>query len=339
MSSDQNEDDVNDIISENQKTMQSIHKMAALMVKSTEQGQHIQLRDIKTRQVRNWIFFAAFVVLPLIYVALGFQQFNSLTSRGDDGDYAAVVRIQGVISANEDANALSINKALTKAFADKDATGVLILINTPGGSPVQSAEIHQWLMKLRKENPDKKVAVYGADSMTSGGYMIATGADEIYVNRSTITGSIGVIMKNFGYVDIMKKVGVERRVFTAGKNKNRMDSFKPISKDDKAKFYTVLDQLHEHFIELVKETRKDKLKGPDSELFSGDFWTGEEALKLGLVDGLSDFRSVLKDKFGATRYIDYTESGSFVSNIIRRFTSEFNFPASAMSGYEFQAIQ
>lgn len=313
---------MNDEKNSHQEIMQRFLEMSKLMVSVTERGQMLMASDIKSKQIRNWFFFGAFIAIPLLYLLLGYQKFNSLTPDKTDGPYVAVVRIDGPISASEDANALRINEAVTKAFSDEDASGIVILINSGGGSPVQAASIHDWIMRMRKEKPDVKVAVVGQDMMTSAAYMIATGVDDIYVNRSTITGSIGVIMSSYGFVDLIDKLGVERRVYTAGVHKNRLDSFMPATKENKEKFKTILSNLHQHFIDLVKETREDKLKGDESLLFSGDFWTGEEALQLGLVDGLMDFRTVMKEKFGAEQFVDYTASQSFVSSLVRRFKTE-----------------
>ncbi len=144
--------------------------------------------------------------------------------------------------------------------------------------------------------------------LTSAAYLIATGTPEIYLNRSTLAGSIGVIMSGFGYNNVMQKFGVERRVYTAGEHKSRFDAFKPVNKDDMDKVKTVLSDMHQHFIEAVMETRAQKLKGDQKTVFSGDFWVGSKALQMGLVDGLSDLPTVLKTVFNVENTRDYTPS-------------------------------
>lgn len=212
-----------------------------------------------------------------------------------------VVRLQGAImaSSGQFRPTLSIATAaslLEKAFADKQAPAVAIAINSPGGSAVQSRLIFKRIRSLAEEK-NKKVMVFVEDVAASGGYMIAVAGDEIFVDPSSIVGSIGVVSASFGFQDMIKKIGVERRVHTAGKNKVTLDPFQPEKKADIDKLKAIQLQIHDVFIDLVKGRRGDKL-ADDPNLFTGAFWAGEKAKELGLVDDIGDMRTVLKTRFG-----------------------------------------
>jgi signal peptide peptidase SppA len=212
-----------------------------------------------------------------------------------------VVRLHGAIMSGNSRfqNNLSIATAasvLEKAFADKDAPAVAISVNSPGGSPVQSRLIYRRIRDLASEK-NKKVYVFVEDVAASGGYMIALAGDEIIADPSSIVGSIGVVSASFGFTELIKKIGVERRVHTAGRNKATLDPFRPENKDDIEHLKALQLEIHETFIGLVKERRGDKLsEAPD--LFTGQFWTGIRGLELGLVDGLGDMRSHLQAQYG-----------------------------------------
>jgi protease IV len=218
--------------------------------------------------------------------------------------YAALVKISDLIE--EDA-ADNIIPLLTKAFKDNESKGVLIKINSRGGSPVQAANIYKEILNL-KDKYKKKVIVVGEDYLTSAAYYIAASADKIYVNANTITGSIGVISTSYGVHVLAEKMGIESRVFTAGENKHRLDMFKPVEEDDKLKIHNTLSELHDDFIDAVKQTRKDKLKGDEALLFSGDHWTGKKALELGLVDELGSLSSALEKEFNVVEFKEYKSS-------------------------------
>lgn len=211
-----------------------------------------------------------------------------------------VVRLQGVIASGGSALRPGLSLASTaglleKAFAS-DAPAVAIVINSPGGSPVQSRLIFKRIRDLAAEKK-KRVLVFVEDVAASGGYMIAVAGDEIFVDPSSIVGSIGVISGTFGFVDLIKKIGVERRVHTSGKNKSTMDPFKPEKKEDVERLKTLMDEIHQTFIDLVKERRGPKLKD-DPDLFTGLFWAGQKSIELGLADGLGDVRETLKKRYG-----------------------------------------
>lgn len=212
-----------------------------------------------------------------------------------------VVRLKGVISAsgspfNPGLSLAGVAELLNKAFSDKRAPAVAISVNSPGGSPVQSRLIYKRIRDLAEEHK-KPVYVFTEDAAASGGYMIAVAGDEIIADPSSIIGSIGVISASFGFVEAIKKIGVERRVYTAGGNKSTLDPFKPEKKADVDRLKKLQLEIHQVFIDLVKDRRGDKLaENPD--LFTGQFWAGEAAKELGLVDHIGDMRSFLKERFG-----------------------------------------
>lgn len=215
--------------------------------------------------------------------------------------FVPVVRLSGIIGyttpLSPGMTLGSVSKTLERAFSIKQAKAVALVVNSPGGSPVQSHLIHQRIRALAEEHK-KKVFVFVEDVAASGGYMIASAADEIIADPSSIVGSIGVITASFGFDKLIKRIGVERRVYTAGEKKVMLDPFQPEKPEDVERLKAAQKDIHAVFISLVKERRGKKLKGTDKTLFSGEFWTGAEAEKLGLVDGIGDLRSTLRARFG-----------------------------------------
>ena len=205
---------------------------------------------------------------------------------------------------------------LSQAFRDKESKGVVLLVNSPGGSPVQASLIHDKIVQL-KEKYHKEVIVVAEDSLASGAYLVATAADKIFVNKDTVTGSIGVIMEGFGFEDLMSKLGVTRRVFTAGTNKDRLDPYVALNPADKEKIKQILDAVHQDFIDDVTAGRKGKLNGDPKELFSGDFWTGTQAVKLGLADATATPWEAMEETFGTTHYRDYSPRPSLWESVVR----------------------
>tara|TARA_B100001996_G_scaffold306447_1_gene247650 strand:- start:222 stop:1025 length:804 start_codon:yes stop_codon:yes gene_type:complete len=188
-------------------------------------------------------------------------------------------------------------KIIEKAFSLKKSKAIAITINSPGGSPVQSHLIYKFIREKAKKNK-KKVIVFAEDVAASGGYLIACAGDEIYANSSSIIGSIGVIYSSFGFTELIKKVGVERRVHTAGKNKSTLDPFLNEKSEDVERLKKIQLDLHEDFIKVVEDSRGSKLKKSEIELFSGEFWSGRRAKELGLIDGIGNANEILKEKFG-----------------------------------------
>lgn len=212
-----------------------------------------------------------------------------------------VVRLHGAIMAGgtqfrPNLSLAAVAGVVEKAFSFNDAPAVAVSINSPGGSPVQSRLIYKRIRDLAAEK-NKRVIVFVEDVAASGGYMIALAGDEIVADPSSIVGSIGVVSAGFGFQDLLKKIGVERRVHTAGQNKSILDPFQPERKEDVARLKALQLEIHDTFIELVQERRGAKL-ADDPDLFTGLFWTGKKGLELGLVDGLGDMRSFLKDRYG-----------------------------------------
>ncbi len=186
---------------------------------------------------------------------------------------------------------------ISKAFSVKKSPCVAITINSPGGSPVQSHLIHDFIKQQAKKNK-KKVIVFAEDVAASGGYLIACAGDEIFANSSSIIGSIGVIYSSFGFTELIKKIGVERRIHTAGKNKSTLDPFQEEKKEDIERLKSIQLDLHKNFIDVVEKSRGSKLKKSEIELFSGEFWSGTKAMDLGLIDGIGDVNQILREKFG-----------------------------------------
>ena len=212
------------------------------------------------------------------------------------------IKLNGVIGNvgkfKQGINFASQEEIIKKAFSIKKAPAVAISINSPGGSPVQSHLIHDQIKSLAKKHK-KKVLIFAEDVAASGGYLIACSGDEIYANQSSIIGSIGVIYSSFGFTELISKIGVQRRVYTAGKNKSTLDPFKEEKEDDIKRLKAIQLELHEDFIKIVEKSRGSKLKDPEkNNIFTGEFWTGKTSLKLGLIDGIGNADQVLKEKFG-----------------------------------------
>ncbi|OOR84551.1 signal peptide peptidase SppA [Moraxella canis] len=240
---------------------------------------------------RRWsIFFKllTFAYLMFVIVALGFGCSgggSSLERVGIGEPHIAVVDVTGAITANGDTNALNINDSLMEAFDNQNAKAVVLNINSPGGSPVQSDEVWQMAMMLRQENPDKKLYAIIGDVGASGAYYIASAADEIWVNPSSLVGSIGVIMSGFNAEELMRKVGIKDRTLTAGEYKDILSVSREMTASEQQHIQNMLDNTHQNFINAVKQGRGDKLINPEqNQLFSGLIWTGTDAVELGLAD-------------------------------------------------------
>ncbi len=268
------------------------------------------LRDRKSQRQSTYFKYGVVAILALGYlgaITVGITRAKS----GPDGDYAALVRISGEIVADKEAGAAAVNPLLEKAFADPKAKGVVILVNSPGGTPVQSSLIHDRIIALKKQH-NKKVIAVGEDMMTSGAYLIAVAADEIVVNRSTLAGSIGVISRSFGFTGFMEKVGVERRVMTAGESKNMLDPFGPQTEQDRTKQAELLKSIHGHFKDIVVAGRGKRLVLDSPGLFSGTVWTGDVAVTMGLVDKLGDVKSASQEAFGTDKFRVFAPEKSIV---------------------------
>ncbi len=232
--------------------------------------------------------------------------------------HTALVELKGVISPDEEASADNIVTGLRNAFENENTAGVILRINSPGGSPVQAGYINDEIRRLRKKYPDIPLYVVVADICASGGYYVAAAADRIYADKASIVGSIGVRMDGFGFVGAMEKLGIERRLITAGEHKGFLDPFQPAKPEDVAHVKKLLADIHSQFIEVVREGRGDRLKeNPD--LFSGYVWTGEQAIDLGLVDELGNASYVAREVIGAEDIVDYTPR----EDLFERFSKKF----------------
>ncbi len=267
------------------------------------------------RRARRWsIFFKGFFAIYLL-VLLGMFLFDSVSPRV--GSHTALVDLDGVIAADGDVNADQVVGGLRAAFQTSDAKGIVLRINSPGGSPVQARYINAEIKRLRAKYPDKPVYSVVSDVCASGGYYVAVAAERIYADAASIVGSIGVSMNGFGFVDAMKKLGVERRLMTAGQYKGMLDPFSPRNPVAEGHAQLLLDQVHEQFIDEVKQGRGDRLVDND-DIFSGLMWTGEQAKKLGLVDDLGSASHVAREVIGEDRIVDYTLKQGWLDRFARQ---------------------
>lgn len=269
------------------------------------------------RRARRWSVF--FKSLFFIYLFVIFFYIPSDWNKGSikPGKHTALVDLDGVIAANAQASADNLVGALRAAFKDKKTAAVLLRINSPGGSPVQSGYVYDEIKRLRKKYPDTKLYAVVTDICASGGYYIASAADEIYADKASIVGSIGVLMDGFGFEGAMKKLGVERRLMTAGKHKGVLDPFSPLKKSEVKHVQKLLNTVHRQFIDQVKAGRGDRLSD-DPKLFTGLFWNGEEGVRLGLVDGLGSASYVAREIVGEEDIVDYTARPNYLDRFADR---------------------
>ena len=270
------------------------------------------------RRSRRWgIFFKSLLFIylfALLFIAFPEDADKTIATDG----HTALVEVRGVIADATPADADRVIKGLRRAFGNEDTKGVVVRINSPGGSPVQAGLIYDEIRRQRDQHPDVPVYAVVEDICASGGYYIAAAADEIYANRASIVGSIGVLMNGFGFVEAMDKLGVERRLLTSGENKALLDPFSPVQESNVEHLQGMLDNIHDQFISAVKEGRGDRLAA-DPKLFSGLIWTGQEGVDLGLVDGLADLRHVAREVVGAEEVVDFTPRRNYLEQFARQF--------------------
>ena len=285
--------------------------------------EHLLLESLKeTRKARRWkAVMRVLTLLVIVGVLLVVFDFH-LPGRGMGVEkHTAMVTLDGEISSSSMANAMDINSALTAAFENEHSAGVILRINSPGGSPVQAGMMNDEIHRLRKLHPNKPFYVVVEDICASGGYYVAVASDQILVDKASLVGSIGVIMEGFGFTGLMDKLGVTRRMITAGSNKGMLDPFSKEEPKQVEMVKTMIDEIHQQFIAVVKEGRGARLKDtPD--LFSGRIWNGEQAVKLGLVDGYGTVESVARDIFKAPDILDYTQKENFAERVAKRFGAE-----------------
>jgi protease-4 len=283
------------------------------------------------RRARRWgIFWKALTFAYLTFILVMAVDWKAGTE-SKSGRHTAVVDIRGLIGPGTDASADKVMLALQAAFKDRNTQGVVLRINSPGGSPVQAQSIFDEMKRLRQKYPDIPLYAVVEDLCASGGYYVAAAADSIYVAKSSIVGSIGVRMDNFGVVGLMEKLGVERRLITAGKNKALLDPFLPLDESHKQIALELIGEIHDQFIAAVKQGRGKRLKEtPD--MFSGLIWSGAKSVELGLADGFGGLDYVAREVVKAEDIVDYTQKDNPVERFARRFG------AGAMSAFlEFAA--
>ena len=275
-------------------------------------------------RARRWGVFFKSLIFIYLFAVFGMAVYPKIKQNiGVDSKYhTAVIDVVGVIAEDKDANATDIIESLRDAVKDTHTKGIILHSNSPGGSPVQSAYVYEEIRKIKKERPDLPVYAVVSDMCASGCYYIASASDKIFVNQSSLIGSIGVLMDGFGFVDIMQKMGVERRLLTAGAHKAMLDPFSPPKEDETKYMQGLLDEVHQQFISAVKAGRGDRLKEtPD--MFSGLVWTGEAGVKIGVADGFGNDDYVAKEIIGAETLVDFTQQGSVLEKISGKLGASF----------------
>ncbi len=276
----------------------------------------------QTRRRRWGIFFKllGFAYLTFLIVVLG-DWGDTAERLGDGKKHTALVQLTGVIKSTGEASAEKVTEALQAAFKDNGTQGVILRINSPGGSPVQSGIINDEIRRLRAKHPGTPLYAVVEDVCASGGYYVAAAADRIFVDKASIVGSIGVLMDGFGFTGSMDKLGVERRLLTAGENKGFLDPFSPQDARHKQHAQVLLDDIHKQFIEVVRKGRGKRLK-ESPELFSGLMWTGTKSIELGLADELGSVEYVAREVIKAEDIRDYTLRASLTERFARQFGAD-----------------
>lgn len=268
----------------------------------------VQAQVIEQRRARRWgIFFKILLfayLFALLILVRGDGMGGWFETEKKPGEHVAVVDVDGLIASSAAANAEDLTKTLKRAFEDDATQAVMLRINSGGGSPVQAGIIHDELLRLKEEHEDIPLYAVIGDIGASGAYYIAVAADEIYADRASLVGSIGVRLDSFGLVDLMDNIGVERRLFTAGDNKAFLDPFLPLETEHVEHMEGLIDDVHQQFIEVVRAGRGDRLP-EDADVFNGLTWTGEKAVDLGLTDGLGNPRSVARDVIGVDEMVEF----------------------------------
>lgn len=286
------------------------------------------------RRARHWsIFFRVIGFGYLFWVLFLIMGWAGGKVDGTIGKHTALIDLHGVIAADSNANADNLIGSLQDAFKDKNTAGIILRINSPGGSPVQAGLVNDEIRRLRALHPDIPLHVVVEDMCASGGYYIAAAADRIYVNKASIVGSIGVLMDGFGFTGTMQKLGVERRLLTAGKNKGFMDPFSPRNPEHEEFTKNLLEDIHQQFITVVREGRGKRLK-ETPEVFSGLFWTGDKAIKMGLADDFGSVESVARDVIRVENIVDFTTHENLADRLAKKFGAGV---ASAFPGFGTQS--
>ncbi len=288
--------------------------------------EHEILRDLalegvrERRRARRWGIFFKFLLSAYLLALLLMTPACEMLTSGDSTSrpHTAVVQIDGVIAPDAPASAARIIDALHPAYRSEGTKGVMLRIDSPGGSPVEAGRVADEITRLRDEHPDIPVYAVAGNLLTSGAYYIAAAADAIYADKASLVGSIGVVMGSFGVTEAMDQLGVERRLYTAGQDKGFLDPFSPVDEEQVAHVERMLDEIHQQFIDVVREGRGDRLEADDETLFSGRFWTGERGVEMGLVDGLRGPGHVARELVGTEIMVDYTPRRNLVDRLSDR---------------------
>lgn len=270
------------------------------------------------RARRRWSIFFRFLALALIAFALWMAFDFGNKDAETVGPHTALIEIDGTIEPGASGAADNVVPALNRAYSDDNSVGIILRINSPGGSPVQAGIINDEIVRLRKAYPKKPLYVVVDEICASGGYYIAAAADKIYVNKASIVGSIGVLMDGFGFTGLMDKVGVERRLLTAGENKGFLDPFSPQTPKQRNYAQEMLNEVHQQFIDVVRQGRGKRLK-ETPETFSGLFWSGSKAVEVGLADAFGTVDSVARDELKAEDIVDYTQHEGLSERLLKKF--------------------
>ncbi len=287
------------------------------------------------RTARRWGIF--FKLLMFVYLGLLLYLYSPdlQLEPGAESKHTAMVELKGIIAPGKEASADNIIEGLRDAFEAENSAGVILRINSPGGSPVQSGYINDEIKRLRKKYPDKHLYAVLSDICASGAYYVASAADEIYADKASIVGSIGVRMDSFGFVDAINKLGIERRLITAGEHKGFLDPFQPVKAQDVEQVKGMLDDIHQQFIDVVKAGRGDKLKTDTPDLFSGYVWTGEQSIDIGLVDKLGSADYVAREIIGAETIVDYTPEQDWYERVSKKLGASIGEGIGHVLGGEF----
>ena len=272
------------------------------------------------RRARRWrgVWRVILIILFVIFLINIMPDSSDWMNKAES--HTAIVDLKGEISATSAASAKDVIKGLHKAFEDDNTKGVILRINSPGGSAVQSGIIYDEILRLRKRYPKTPIYAVVEDSCASGAYYVASATNKIFANRASFVGSIGALIDSFGYTELMQKVGVQRRLITAGKYKGFLDEFSPLDATEAAFAKSLVEEVRQQFITAIKAARGDKIKD-NGNVFTGLVWTGEQALGFGLVDALSDTQTVARDVIGAPKTVDYTAERGFFNKINAEFST------------------
>ena len=270
------------------------------------------------RRSRRWGIFFKLLLFAYITVAVLLAIDWKAPAGGKDGRHTALVELNGIIAPGSDSSSEKVITALNAAFKDKGTQGVVLRINSPGGSPVQSQSIYDEMRRLRQKYPTIPLFAVVEDMCASGGYYVAAGADRIFVSKSSIVGSIGVRLDGFGVTGLMEKIGVERRLLTSGENKAMLDPFSPVDEKQKEHAQKLIEEIHQQFVAAVREGRGKRLKeSPD--LFTGLIWSGAKSVELGLTDAFGGLEFVAREIIKAEDVVDFTQKDNIAEKFARRF--------------------